>query len=125
MSVITLKFKYLTSENEKLQILKYMRGYTSIYNLTFNFMLKNVKQNVKTHSKDVLKYLNFKNNLVLDTWFRASAHSECGELIKRLSNKNKLNSKIIFGGKELFEKRAKGKISKEEFKIKNYIQYIL
>lgn len=118
MSIITLKFKYLTSDDEKTCILKCMKGYTSIYNLTFNFMLKNAKQNVKTYSKDVLKYLNSKNNLVLDTWFRASAHSECGELIKRLSNKNKLDGKIIFGGKELFEKRAKGKISKEEFKIK-------
>ncbi len=69
-------------------------------------------QDVKNPS-EILKNINNKNNLILDTYFRRSSiYDAKGEIIK---DKKK---KIVFGGKELFLKRQNGLISKEDYKIK-------
>ena len=106
MSEITLKLKYQTENSSR--ILEMIKNYNSIFNLTYNFMF----ENGNSSTKSILNYVNSKNNLLLDTYFKNGAIYDCkGEISK---NKEK---KIIFGGKKLFLERQNNKISKEEYKI--------
>ena len=106
MSEITLKLKYQTNDSSR--VFEMIRNYNSIFNLVYNFMFGNKKASTKT----ILDYVNLKNNLFLDTYFKNGAIYDCkGEISK---NKEK---KIIFGGKKLFLERQNGKISKEDYKI--------
>lgn len=107
MSEITLKIKY-NSDNPQ-RILEMIKNYNSIFGLTYNFMF----ENEKSSTKSILSYVNSKNNLFLDTYFKNGAIYDCKSEISR--NKNK---KIVFGGKKLFFDRQKNLISKEEYKIK-------
>lgn len=106
MSAITLKLKYQTENSSR--ILEMIKNYNSIFGLTYNFMF----ENEKSSTKSILSYVNSKNNLFLDTYFKNGAIYDCkGEIAK---NKEK---KIIFGGKKLFLERQNNKISKEEYKL--------
>lgn len=91
MSEITLKLKYQTENSSR--ILEMIKNYNSIFNLTYNFIF----ENENSSTKSILNYVNSKNNLFLDTYFKNGAIYDCkGEISK---NKEK---KIIFGGKKLF-----------------------
>lgn len=123
MSVITMKIPYKLEDSSKQEeIFFYIKNYNSIYNQTFNYMLANLKNGKFTPSKEILKFFKNKNNIKLDTWFQNSAHSEVYEALSKLKNADKLDSKIIFGGRKLFIDRCSGKISKDEFKIKKLRQ---
>ena len=69
-------------------------------------------KNTKNPAK-ILKYINNKNNLVLDTYFRRSSIYDAKS---EISKNNK--SKIVFGGKNLFLKRQNNQITKDEYKKK-------
>ena len=106
MSEVTLKLKYQTENSSR--IFEMIKNYNSIFNLTYNFMF----ENENSSTKSILNYVNSKNNLFLDTYFKNGAIYDCkGEISK---NKEK---KIIFGGKKLFLERQNNKITKEEYKI--------
>lgn len=106
MSEITLKLKYRAENSSR--ILEMIKNYNSIFNLVYNFMFEN--KNCST--KSILTYVNSKNKIFLDTYFKNGAIYDCkGEISK---NKEK---KIIFGGKKLFLERQKDKISREDYKI--------
>lgn len=107
MSEITLKIKYNSGNPQR--ILEMIKNYNSIFGLAYNFMFEN--KNIST--KSILNYVNSKNNLFLDTYFKNGAIYDCKSEISR--NKNK---KIVFGGKNLFFDRQRNLISKEEYKIK-------
>ena len=63
-------------------------------------------------TKEILNYINSKNNIFLDTYFKNGAIYDCKSEILR--NKDK---KIIFGGRKLFLERQNDKISKEEYQL--------
>ena len=118
MSVITLKLKYeLIDKTQKEQLIKLIKNYNSIYNLTYNNLIKNKNLGKISTVSDTLKYLKTKNNILLDSCFQSSACNEATANLIRLKNENK-NPNCIFGGKILFNKRLQNKISKEEFKLK-------
>ena len=107
MSEITLKLKYKTDNSQR--ILEMIKDYNSIFGLTYNFMF----ENKHSSTKSILEYVNSKNNLFLDTYFKNGAIYDCKSEI----SKNREN-KIIFGGKKLFLERQAGKISKDDYKIR-------
>lgn len=107
MSEITIKLKYQTENSSR--ILEMIKNYNSIFGLTYNFMF----ENKGSSTKSILGYVNSKNNLFLDTYFKNGAIYDCKSEI----SKNREN-KIIFGGKKLFLERQVGKISKDEYKIR-------
>lgn len=105
MNIITLKLKYQIDGSTS-RIIEMIKNYNSIFGIIYNFMFDNQKSSTKT----ILDNLKTKNNIFLDTYFRNGAiYDAKSELSK---NKDK---KIIFGGRSLFIKRAKDKISKEDF----------
>ena len=117
-----MKIPYqLEDKSQKELLLKYIKNYNSIYNLTFNFVLDNLRNGIKVESKDVLKFFKTKNNILLDTRFQTSSYYNVKEIITRLKNSGQLDKKIIFGGKKLFLERCKNKITSEEFKLKKLI----
>ena len=107
MSVITLKLKYECDKNDR--ILELIKNYNSIFGITYNFMFDH--QDIKNPAK-ILKYINTKNNLKLNTRFRLSSIYDAKNEITKHPNK-----KIIFGGKELFLKRQNNQISKEDYRV--------
>lgn len=107
MSEITLKLKY-TSEKLS-RILEIIKNYNVIFNLTYNYVF----ENKKASTQSILSFINSKNNIYLDTYFKNGAIYDCKSEISK--NKEK---KIIFGGKKLFLERQNNTISKEEFQIK-------
>lgn len=107
MSEITLKIKYSTENSSR--ILEMIKNYNSIFGLTYNYMF----ENEKSSTKNIFNYVNLKNNIFLDTYFKNGAIYDCKSEISR--NKNK---KIVFGGKKLFQDRQKNLISKDDFKLK-------
>lgn len=106
MNEITLKLKYQTENSSR--ILEMIKNYNSIFGLTYNFMF----ENEKASTKSILDYVNSKNNLFLDTYFKNGAIYDCKSEI----SKNREN-KIIFGGKKLLLERQECKISKEEYRV--------
>lgn len=114
-----MKIPYVLEDKSKKELLlKYIKNYNSIYNQVFNFHLDNLKNGYNTQTKDVLKFFKTRNNILLDTWFQQSAFSKTKEILTRLKNEDRLDKKIIFGGKKFFLERCKNKIKKEDFKLK-------
>ena len=95
-----LKIKYKT---DNLDLIKdYMKQYSSCQHYVYNriqegLSQKQIKQNIKS-----LNNIN-----LLDSWFIQCSFYD-------IPNKDK----VIFGGKKNFFQRIKGKISKEEYKLK-------
>ena len=95
-----LKIKYKT---DNLDLIKdYMKQYSSCQHYVYNriqegLSQKQIKQNIKS-----LNNIN-----LLDSWFIQCSFYD-------IPNKDK----VIFGGKKNFFQRLKGKISKEEYKLK-------
>ena len=95
-----LKIKYKT---DNLDLIKdYMKQYSSCQHYVYNriqegLSQKQIKQNIKS-----LNNIN-----LLDSWFIQCSFYD-------IPNKGK----VIFGGKKNFFQRIKGKISKEEYKLK-------
>ena len=107
-SIITMKIRYkVSSDADKSRILEYIKNYNTVLRFTYN----RVQDGIKKH-KDVTALQNSMNNVFVDSWFKESAY---------INVKNIQKEKIIFGGKKLFFKRLKGKISKEEFKLKKLV----
>lgn len=107
MSEITLKIQYTSEKSSR--ILEIIKNYNTIFNITYNYMF----ENNRASTKSILSYINSKNNIYLDTYFKNGAIYDCKSEISK--NKEK---KIIFGGKKLFLDRQKNIISREEFLIK-------
>ena len=95
-----MKIKY-TCDDLKL-IKMYIQQYTSVNHYVYNRIQEGLSQ------KQIEKQIKSLNNInLLDSWFiRCNFYD--------IPNK----SKIIFGGKKNFFQRLKGKISKDEYKLK-------
>jgi len=109
-NLITRKIKYTTS-NENLQIiLKIQKQYNNVLHYIYNRLFENNKFTTKQSIDLINKNLN---NITIDTYFKNGALYEA----KNLINKNN-KKQIIFGGLNLFLKRCKNLITKQEFQIK-------
>ena len=116
--MITLKIKYRCEELGSL-VLKYQRHYSTC----LHFMFNRISDNPSISETDLRLY--HKNNLInnidlLDSWFIQSSIKEAKSIYnsaKAHTNESK-DIKVIFGGKKLFNKRCKNKISKEKFQLK-------
>ena len=102
----TIKIKYKTT-NENISLIKtYQRQYSSCLHYVYNRTLENISQK---EIKEKVKSLS--NINLLDSWFIQSAIFDAKTLTLK-------TDKIIFGGKSNFFNRVKGKISKDEYKLK-------
>ena len=102
----TIKIKYKTT-NENISLIKtYQRQYSSCLHYVYNRTLENISQK---EIKEKVKSLS--NINLLDSWFIQSAIFDAKVLCQK-------DNKIVFGGKKNFFNRLKGKISKDEYKLK-------
>lgn len=104
--MITIKLPIQINEEDRDRILKYQKQYSNLLHIYFNRYKEGLSQKE-------CKHLQLNNVELLDSWFRQSCIYEAMSLVKL--NKDK---KIIFGGKNNFEKRINKSISKEEFNLK-------
>lgn len=105
--MVTLRLKYTTENYER--VVEMIRNYNSIFGLCYNFMFKNPKASTKC----ILEYVNTKNNIFLDTYFKNGAIYDAKTEIVQLKDK-----KMVFGGLNLFKKRCEHKIGQDEFRLK-------
>lgn len=116
--MITLKLKY-SVENEEIknQISSFQRQYSSCLHFFFNRYVENQKVS-EIELRNLSKSLNHIE--LLDSWFIQCSIKETKQLYETRKNLKSLDDskrfKLIFGGKNLFTKRNKCLISKEEFK---------
>lgn len=97
-----IKIKYQTDQFSRETILNYMKQYSSVQHFIYNryadgFSQKQIKEQIKS--------LN--NIQLMNSWFVQCAFYDCPQ-----------KNKIIFGGKRNYFDRLKGKITKEQFKLK-------
>lgn len=108
--MLTLKIKYeFVNDSDKERLSSYIRQYNSVYRVAYNKYCNKEK----VSQKELQQELN--NIELLDSWFVASAMKEAKETLSRNGEK------VVFGGKSNFIKRAKGKISREEFLSKRLV----
>ena len=107
-SIITMKIRYkVSSDDDKARILEYIKNYNSVLRFTYNRVQDGV-----VSIKELTTLQNSMNNIFVDSWFKRSAIYEAKAYQK---------DKVIFGGKKLFFDRLKGKISKEEYRLKRLV----
>ena len=111
----TLKIKYsLNDLSDRDIILSYMKAYSSCLHYMFN-RIKDSSLNELSCRK--LYQTHQINNIdILSSWFVQSSIREAISLCSSLESRK--SGTLIFGGRALFRKRAKGQISKEDFRIK-------
>lgn len=111
----TLKIKYsLNNPSDKDIILSYMKAYSSCLHYMFNRVKDSSLNELSCRRLYQLKQIN--NIDILSSWFVQSSIREAISLCSSLEFRK--SSSLIFGGRSLFMKRAKGQISKEDFRIK-------
>ena len=111
----TLKIKYsLDDPSKKDIILSYMKAYSSCLHYMFN-RVKDSSLNELSCRKLYQQGL-IHNIDILSSWFVQSSIREAISICKSLESRD--SQSLIFGGKNLFKKRCKHQISKEEFKLK-------
>ena len=111
----TLKIKYSLEDSSKKDIiLSYMKAYSSCLHYMFN-RVKDSSLNELSCRKLYQQGL-IHNIDILSSWFVQSSIREAIQLCKSLESRK--GNSLIFGGKNLFKKRCKHQISKEEFKLK-------
>ncbi|HHI9584684.1 TPA: hypothetical protein ACQCWR_001599 [Campylobacter jejuni] len=110
-NIITIKLDYRSSDTER--ILECIKNYNSLFRSTYSFyqQVPDLKQAETTRLQSKL------NNIFLDKWFFNSAVFD----VKSFKNKKKKDEKVIFGGKKNFFDRLKGKISREEYRLKRLL----
>lgn len=108
MTTLKLKYSFINLSDKEL-LSSYIRQYNSVYRVAYN----KYWNKEKVSQKELQQELN--NIELLDSWFVASAMKEAKETLMRNGEK------VIFGGKSNFIKRAKGKISREEFLSKRLV----
>ena len=111
----TLKIKYsLNDLSDRDIILSYMKAYSSCLHYMFN-RVKDSSLNELSCRK--LYQTHQINNIdILSSWFVQSSIREAISLCSSLESRK--SGTLIFGGRALFRKRAKGQISKEDFRVK-------
>ena len=108
-TAISTKFEY-ENEEDKEFVLDLIKNYNSILRFTYNRIYDSKDTLARKELYNLIKNLN-NNHLPSQFWNTIIIEAKA---IYKANGENK----VIFGGKELFEERQKGKISKEEFQLK-------
>lgn len=110
---ITLKIKYTVNSNDdKIIITNYIKNYNNCLRFTSNRLLENNKLSTKQ-----ITYLQKDlNNIFIDSHFKNSCIYDAKTFIKENQQ-----SKIVFGGRQLLNKRNKGEITNEQWRIERLL----
>jgi len=107
--MITIKLPYTLTNSEDAQTINNLRQqYSCVVRFAYNRFKEGLSE---IETRKLCREL--KNVELLNSWFVQCAIKEG----KQIHTRNK-DTKVIFGGKKLFELRLKGKITKEEFQQK-------
>lgn len=109
MSVRTIKLPIQINSSDLEEIKNLILNYNSVLRFTYN----RYQENPKYSTKKITALQHRMNNVHVDSHFLNSARY----VAKSMSDKHK----VIFGGKSLFVDRCRGKISREEFKLKRMV----
>ncbi len=113
-NLITLKIKYsLSSSIDRDTLLSFIKNYNNVYRFTANRLL----ENPKLGTKRITELQNNLNNIFIDSHLKNSCIFDAKTLIKQ----SEQGDKIIFGGKQLLNKRNKHQISNEEWKLQRLV----
>jgi IS605 OrfB family transposase len=104
---ITLKFNYSVSKDDRLILNEYFKLYNNCFNCTFNEI---IRQNGKLSTANSTIFQKTLNNIPKEAILRQAAFLDAKSLFARIGN-----TKVIFGGRKLFEQRRKNLISHEDF----------
>lgn len=103
--MITLKIKYMTSEDGLNLIKEYRKQYSSVLHYAYNRRYEGVSE------KNIEHQISLLNNIpLIKSYLKRCAVKNATQLIKDGDKKQ-----LIFGGKKNFIDRCKGKIIKDEF----------
>ena len=103
--MITLKIKYMTSEDGLNLIKEYRKQYSSVLHYAYNRRYEGVSE------KNIEHQISLLNNIpLIKSYLKRCAVKNATQLIKDGDKKQ-----LIFGGKKNFIDRCKGKITKDEF----------
>lgn len=109
MSIRTIKLPIQINNSDYEDIKNLILNYNNVLRFTYN----RYQDNPKYSTKEITELQHKMNNVFVDSHFLNSA----GYVAKSMLYK----PKVIFGGKSLFVERCKGKISKEEFRLKRLV----
>ena len=103
--MITLKIKYMTSEDGLNLIKEYRKQYSSVLHYAYNRRYEGVSE------KNIEHQISLLNNIpLIKSYLKRCAVKNATQLIKDGDKKQ-----LIFGGKKNFIDRCKSKITKDEF----------
>ena len=105
MKTIKLPYRCVT-QTEHERVLEYVKNYNSVLRFTYNRVL----EDPTISTKDLTVLQKSMANVFVDSWFRSSAQYDAKALIR--SNEGK---KVVFGGRALFGRRQRLKITHDEF----------
>jgi hypothetical protein len=103
--MITLKIKYITTNNGLNLIEEYRKQYSSVLHYAYNRRYEGISE------RDTEYQISLLNNIpLIKSYLKRCAVKNATQLIKENDNKQ-----LIFGGRKNFIDRCKGKITKDEF----------
>ena len=103
----TLKIKYITDAQSSDMIREYRKQYSSVLHYAYNRRVEGMSEK---ETEALCKSLN--NTLLIKSFHRRCAVKNASQLIKSQSD----DGRVIFGGKKNCVDRAKGLITKEEYR---------
>lgn len=112
--MITLKLPYSSSGEFQELLLSYQKEQTKVIKISYNKFKDGLKE------KEVRNSLKSYNNLsLLDSWFTQSAIYEGKSIHSMIKETNQ--KAFVFGGLPNLDSYLKGKISKDEYKLKKLL----
>lgn len=115
-ALTTLKIRFDLELGDPVLFNQYQRQYNSYFRTFYNALVDNPKLKYSELPELVRGY--YPENNLMDSYLINSAFHDAQDVYKRFNTtkgQEPLGHKLVFGGKRLFARRAKGLISKEEF----------
>lgn len=113
-NLITLKIKYsLLNNADRDTLLSFIKNYNNVYRFTANRLL----ENPKLSTKEITELQGNLNNILIDSHLKNSCIFDVKTLVKQSDQ----GDKIVFGGKQLLNKRNKHQISNGEWKLQRLV----
>ena len=111
----TIKLDYDLVYGDRQLLIKYNQQYSTLVHIFYNILVDDPKF---TYNQVREKVKNYNNLELMDYCFVRSALQDAQILYNRFNKEksNPIGHKIIFGGRNNFIKRVKGKLSNSEFK---------
>ena len=114
-TIITIKLDYDLVYGDRQLFIKYNKQYSTLVHIFYNILVDDPKF---TYNQAVEKVKNYNNLELMDSYFINWALQDAKTLYDSLNEEktNPVGHKVIFGGRNNFIKRVKGKLSNSEFK---------